>query len=193
MTTSVLSRVAALLAVVVLSRAEEAIMEADASSPGLPSFDPGRVVTVRLQLPATGFIRWRQDGGFTLSGVSASTRFARLIEAEAGATLIVNPCADGMQFTLRAGLSPSVVTARARGTHWNVRLPLLASAHMVSVSGDGCDGHTESSGKPLTLAFGIDATHWSAAGNTGLNLRLLAGVGEQGWSEAALTLGVSFR
>jgi hypothetical protein len=45
----------------------------------------------------------------------------------------------------------------------------------------------------LTLAAGIDATYWSASGRSGLNLRLLAGLGDRGWNEAALTIGISFR
>ena len=59
------------------------------------------------------------------------------------------------------------------------------------MSGDSCDGHTESSGRIFDLASGIDATRWSPTG-TGFNLRLLAGYGFDGLTEVTLALGMAF-
>src|SRR5207249_3170753 len=108
-------------------------------------------------------------------------RFAHLIEVEGGLTVVVNPCTSGGQLTARVGLSPSLLIAQAAGTHWNVRLPLLASGHAMELAGDGCDGHMQSTEAVWDVAGGVDATHWSETGN-GLNIRFLAGYGKEGWT-----------
>ncbi len=160
-----------------------------------PGFDVGRAFTLRIQPPMTQVVTWQQNGsrqgGFAMLGGSLSRRFYDLLEVEAGGTLIFNACGEGTDAVARLGISPSLVTPRSAGSVWNVRVPLLASGHLSSLSGDSCDGHTETSGRVLDLAGGIDATRWSAKG-TGFNMRLLLGFVPDGFSEATLAVGVAF-
>ena len=117
-------------------------------------------------------------------------RFQDIVEAEAGANMVIDPCGLGAQATVRLGVSPSLSKPRPGGSHWNVRIPVLASAHLVSVSRSGCD-NPKLSGRVFDLASGIDATWWSPGGK-GFNLRLLAGYGFDGFNEATLALGMAF-
>ncbi len=180
--------------------ARAASPEANADQSAGHGFDVASAFTLRLQLPFTQRVLWQRSisggynlsnsGALTLLGGSLSRRFDDLVEAEAGAALVIDPCGVGSQATLRLGVSPSLSTPSPGGSHWNVRIPVLASAHVVSVSGDGCDD-PKTSGRVFDMASGIDATWWSPAG-TGFNLRLLAGYGFDGLTEATLAMGMAF-
>ncbi len=180
--------------------ARAASLEANAEQSADHGFDVASAFTLRLQLPFTQRVLWQRsigsgynlsDGGATtLLGGSLSRRFHDIVEAEAGAALVVDPCGLGSKATLRVGVSPSLSTPSPGRSHWNVRIPVLASAHIVSVSGNWCD-YPKTSGRVFDMASGIDATRWSPAGR-GFNLRLLAGYGFDGLTEATLALGMAF-
>ncbi len=181
--------------------ARAASPEANAEQSADHGFDVASAFTLRLQLPFTQRVLWQRSisggynlstgsGAFALLGGSLSRRFHDIVEAEAGAALVIDPCGLGSQATLRLGVSPSLLTPSPGGSHWNVRIPVLASAHIVSVSGNGCDD-PKLSGRVFDLASGIDATRWNPAGK-GFNLRLLAGYGFDGLTEATLALGMAF-
>jgi hypothetical protein len=180
--------------------ARAASLEANAEQSADHGFDVASAFTLRLQLPFTQRVLWQRsvnsgynlshDGATTLLGGSLSRRFHDIVEAEAGAALVIDPCGLGSQATLRLGVSPSLLTPSPGGSHWNVRIPVLASAHIVSVSRNGCDD-PKLSGRVFDMASGIDATRWSPAGK-GFNLRLLAGSGFDGLIEATLALGMAF-
>ena len=114
--------------------------------------------------------------GLTLFGGSVGARFARLVEAEVGGTESYGGCEGGEAFFVRAGLSPSLLAGRAEGTHWNLRLPLLAGYLGSSGSAGSCDESPSHDVHAMIFSTGLDATHWSAS-RAGFNLRLLLSAG----------------
>jgi hypothetical protein len=159
------------------------------------------VGTARMALPLVG----GDDGrGFTIFGASLAQRFLNLVEIEAGVsaqTLIVE---NGQTLVVRAGLSPSVLTPRPSGTHWNLRIPLLAGFSYYT-------GQEEDEGRVTALVWkvyhfdtGLDATYWGNSG-VGFNIRILVNLGtarpQQNYSDGSaysglvggsLMFGVSF-
>ncbi len=134
------------------------------------------VLTARLALPLVG----GDDGrGFTIIGAYLGQRFLNLVEIEAGMSaqrLIMDE--QGTTITVRAGLSPSVLNPRPSGTHWNLRIPLLAGFSY-------CSGEIRSDDDYRTYArevnvyhfdTGLDATYWGKSG-VGFNMRLLVNLG----------------
>jgi hypothetical protein len=96
--------------------------------------------------------------------VSAQT----LIVLDSGNTLVV-----------RAGLSPSVLNPRPSGTHWNLRIPLLAGFSYYK----GSDSAVENPGTASVSVCnvyhfdtGLDATYWGKSG-VGFNMRILVNLG----------------
>jgi opacity protein-like surface antigen len=135
------------------------------------------VLTARVALPFVG----GDDGhGFTILGLSLGQRFLNLVEIEAGVsaqTLIVLD--NGNTLVVRAGLSPSVLNPRPSGTHWNLRIPLLAGFSYYK----GSDSKDEGPGPPGTTFVyvyhfdtGLDATYWGKSG-VGFNMRILVNLG----------------
>ena len=132
------------------------------------------VLTARASLPLVGGYDGR---GVTILGASLGQRFLNLVEIEAGVsaqTLIVE---NGHTLVVRAGLSPSVLTPRPSGTHWNLRIPLLAGFSYYN----GFHSYSESPGrssvwKVYHFDTGLDATYWGNSG-VGFNIRLLVNLG----------------
>lgn len=157
-----------------------------------PASALGPVITLRVQPPITGLVLWgNSDGAWTVAGTSLAVRLLRLFEIEGGATKVINPCEEGGQFTLRAGVSPSVPLPERLRASWDVRLPVLATGHFISVAGDGCDGHSEASTGTFDLAGGLDLTRWNATTTVGFNIRALVGTDLHNYKEAALAIGLS--
>jgi hypothetical protein len=137
-----------------------------------PDYAPRTAFTVRLQPPFLGLA----PGGFTLMAVSFAARFAGLVETELGANSTATPCDSGSSWFARAGISPSVLTAKADGTHWNLRIPLLVSYVDYSGRDSGCDDIFSHDYSGYQVSTGLDATYWGS-GSVGFNLRLLGGTG----------------
>jgi hypothetical protein len=137
-----------------------------------PTFNPRTSFTVRLQPPFLGLA----PGGFTLMAVSFAARFAGLVETEIGANSTATPCESGSSWFARAGISPSVLTAKADGTHWNLRIPLLVSYVDYNGRAGGCDDDSSHDYSGYQVSTGLDATYWGS-GSVGFNLRLLGGTG----------------
>jgi hypothetical protein len=145
-----------------------------------PDFDPATVYAIRFQPPGAGVMETLRGNwnllGITLVGGSVGVRFARLVEAEVGATLLQGLCEGGTSLVARAGVSPSLLRARAEGTHWNLRLPLLIGYLNYSGHPASCDETPSTDLHAMLFFTGLDATHWSASAG-GLNLRLLFSMG----------------
>jgi hypothetical protein len=145
-----------------------------------PDFDPATVYAVRFQPPGAGITETLRGNwnflGITLLGGSVGVRFARLVEAEVGATLTQGLCEGGTSLVARAGVSPSLLRARAEGTHWNLRLPLLIGYLSYSGHPASCDETPSTDLRAMLFSTGLDATHWSSSAG-GLNLRLLFNMG----------------
>ena len=107
---------------------------------------------------------------------SVAARFAGLVETEVGANATVTPCESGSSWFARAGIAPSVLTAKAQGTHWNLRIPLLFSFVDYSGTGGGCDDNAGKDYLGYQVSTGLDATYWGQ-GHVGFNMRLLGGTG----------------
>jgi len=139
-------------------------------------FAHGTVLTARLALPLVG----GDDGrGFTIIGLSLGQRFLNLVEIEAGMsaqTLIIDE--QGSTITVRVGLSPSVLNPRPSGTHWNLRIPLLASFSYYSGEIRNDNDYRTSTREVNVYHFdtGLDATYWGKSG-VGFNMRLLVNLG----------------
>jgi len=145
-----------------------------------PDFDPATVYAVRLQPPGAGVMETLRGNwnllGITLVGGSVEARFARLVEAEVGVVLTQEVCEGGTSLVARAGFSPSLLRARAEGTHWNLRLPLLIGYLNYSGHPESCDETPSHDLRAMLFSKGLDATHWSSSA-AGFNLRLLFNMG----------------
>jgi len=145
-----------------------------------PDFDPATVFAVRIQPPGAGITETLRGNwnvlGITVIGGSVGVRFARLVEGEVGGILIQGLCEGGTSLAARAGLSPSLLRARAEGTHWNLRLPLWMGYLTYSGHPDSCDETPSHDLRAMLFSTGLDATHWSSSA-AGFNLRLLLSTG----------------
>jgi hypothetical protein len=137
-----------------------------------PDFAPRTAFAVRMQLPFAGLAY----GGLTVTNGSVAARFADLVETEIGANKTVNLCESGSSWFARAGISPSVLNAKAQGTHWNLRIPVLVSFFDYSGIGGGCDDNPGHDYYGYQVSTGLDATYWGR-GHFGFNMRLLGGAG----------------
>jgi hypothetical protein len=137
-----------------------------------PDFAPRTSFAIRMQLPFAGLAY----GGFTVTNGSVTARFVDLVETEIGANKTLTPCESGSSWFARAGISPSVLTAKAQGTHWNLRIPVLVSFVDYSGIGGGCDDNPGHVYYGYQVSTGLDATYWGS-GHFGFNMRLLGGVG----------------
>ena len=133
------------------------------------------VLTARVALPLLG----GDDGRFTMIGVSLGQRFLNLIEIEAGVSEQWLIFESGPTFSVRAGLSPSVLTPRPSGTHWNLRIPLLAGfSYYNGYEPDDAGGPGHSSvWEVYHFDTGLDATCWGKSG-VGFNIRILVNLGK---------------
>jgi hypothetical protein len=132
------------------------------------------VLTARVALPFVG----GDDGrGFTILGVSLGQRFLNLVEVEAGISEQWLLFEEGTTIAVRAGLSPSVLNPRPSGTHWNLRIPLLAGFSYYKGSG-GKVSETPFVSVSNVYHFdtGLDATYWGKSG-VGFNMRILVNLG----------------
>lgn len=167
-------------------------VSADAATDTAPDFDPPSVSTVHIELPLTAVTNMQSAVAVSIVNISLAHRFAGLVEVEAGGGMLTALCHSGPAFTGRTGLSPSLLTARPEGSHWNLRIPLLVSYTYYSGSGGGngggCEYPISQKFHAVTASTGIEATHWSVA-NTAFNMRLLGGVG-RGWSIETSSNGV---
>jgi len=121
------------------------------------------VLTARVALPFVG----GDDGrGFTILGVSLGQRFLNLVEVEAGISEQWLLFEEGTTIAVRAGLSPSVLNPRPSGTHWNLRIPLLAGFSYYKGSG-GKVSETPFVSVSNVYHFdtGLDATYWGKSGS----------------------------
>ena len=114
--------------------------------------------------------------GFNLLGGAVAVRFARLVEGEVGGILTQGLCEGATSLIARAGVSPSLLRARAEGTHWNLRLPLLIGYLNYSGHAGSCDEEPSHDVHAMLFSTGLDATHWSSSA-AGFNLRLLFSMG----------------
>jgi hypothetical protein len=137
-----------------------------------PDFAPRTAYALRLQLPFAGLAY----GGLTVTNISVAARFADFVETEVGVNKTLTPCESGSSWFVRSGISPSLLTAKAQGTHWNLRIPLLVSFVGYSGVGGGCDDNPGHDYYGYQLSTGLDATYWGK-GHLGFNMRLLGGVG----------------
>jgi len=151
---------------------EDAVLTLGSEIRSKPTFAPRTAFTVRVQPPFLGLA----PGGFTLLSTSVAVRFAGLVEAELGANSTATPCESGSSWFARAGISPSVLSAKAQGTHWNLRIPLLVSFVDYSGRAGGCDDNSNHDYRGYQVSTGLDATYWGE-GSVGFNLRLLGGTG----------------
>jgi len=168
--------------VVLLTRsASTAEAAQEGAAPSSPAGD-GWVTTVRLQAPLSRLFFWSpHDGVVAAVGGSLNGRFAGLFEVEAGADDVISFCDHGWLFTGRAGISPPLRRAAARGSAWEVRLPLLAGYHHTHLPPEGCEYSPATTLHAVSVSAGVDATYWTA-GRWGLNMRLLGGAG-RAWEE----------
>ena len=154
-----------------------------------PDFDPATVYAVRFQPPGAGFVGTFRANlnllGFNLLGGAVGVRFARLVEGEVAGILMQGLCEGGTSLIARAGVSPSLLRARAEGTHWNLRLPLLIGYLNYSGHVGGCDEEPGHDLRAMLFSTGLDATHWSSSA-AGFNLRLLFSMGPSWMKEAGL-------
>lgn len=145
-----------------------------------PDFDPATVYAVRIQPPGAGIVETVRSNfnflGFNLLGGSVGVRFARLVEGEVGGMLTQGLCEGATSLIARAGVSPSLLRARAESTHWNLRLPLLIGYLNYSGHVTGCDEDPSHDLRAMLFSTGLDATHWSSSA-AGFNLRLLFNMG----------------
>ena len=145
-----------------------------------PDFDPATVYALRFQPPGAGIVETVRSNfnllGFNVLGGAVGVRFARLVEGEVGGILIQGLCEGGESLIVRAGVSPSLLRARAEGTHWNLRLPLLIGYLNYSGHLTGCDEDPSHDVRAMLFSTGLDATHWSSSA-AGFNLRLLLSTG----------------
>lgn len=153
-----------------------------------PDFDPSRSYTVRFQIPFVGVMasgggsnNWNIEGLEVVAG-SVGARFAHLYEVEVAGSKTSWICGSGSAVQARAGVSPSLIKARAEGTHWNLRVPILLGFLEKSGEHDGCDGSAGNDLLGMLLSTGLDATRWSSSRSVGFNMRLLVGMGP-GWSK----------
>jgi hypothetical protein len=115
-----------------------------------PDFDPATVYAVRFQPPGAGVVaRFRSN---------------------------LNLLGFNLSLIARAGVSPSLLRARADGTHWNLRLPLLIGYLNYSGHAASCDEEPSHDVRAMLFSTGLDATHWSSSA-AGFNLRLLFSMG----------------
>jgi hypothetical protein len=153
-----------------------------------PDFDPSRSYAIRFQIPYAGLMaagggsnNWNIEGVEVVAG-SVGARFAHLYEVEVAGSRFWWICGSGAAVQARAGVSPSLIKARAEGTHWNLRVPILLGFLDKSGGNHGCDGLGNNDLRGMLLSTGLDATHWSSSGLVGFNIRLLFGMGP-GWSK----------
>lgn len=176
-----------------------------------PDLDPSRSYAVRFQVPFAGILASHDDQieGLEVLGISVGARLAHLYEVEAVGSHTSWICGSGSVVQARAGVSPSLIKARADGTHWNLRAPVLLG--FLGKSGEmGCDNSVGNDLMGMLLSTGLDATRWSSSGPFGFTMRALFGMGP-GWSkelnyrakdgnweragwmlEASLMLGIAF-
>jgi len=134
------------------------------------------VLTARLPIPLLGDSDKRS---ITLTGIFLGQRFLNLVEVEAGMSAQMQLiCEDGFMATVRAGLSPSVLTPRPSGTHWNLRIPLLAAFSYYNGEAGKCDEYRTYTREFYIYHFdtGLDATYWGKSG-IGFNMRFLVNMG----------------
>jgi len=154
-----------------------------------PDFDPATVYAIRFRPPGAGIVETVRSNfnllGFNVLGGAVGAQFARLAEGEVGGILIQGLCEGGESLIARAGVSPSLLRARAEGTHWNLRLPLLIGYLNYSGHAGGCDEEPHHNVRAMLFSTGLDGTQWSSSS---------ASWSDREWvMELGLTIGLVLR
>ena len=151
--------------------ARAASLEAIAEQNADHGFDVANAFTLRLQLPFTQRVFWQRivNGGYNLNHGGAISRSSAARYRDA-TTTSSKPRPGPPWSSIRAASDPIQRCGWAYrlacrppapgGSRWNVRIPVLASGHIVSLSRNGCDA-PKTSGRVFDMASGIDATRWS--------------------------------
>jgi len=174
-------------------------------------------VALRIQPPISGMLATSRTGGsqgFEVLGAGVGLRAFSWVEAEMAGAVMATICESGSVLIARAGVSPSVLRPDVDGTHWDLRVPVLASYIRYSGSSGCSDTYSSPPSKDLRgylFSTGFEATHWSSSGRVGFDMRVLVGFGagsardssaigqDKGWGDAGrvselnLSLGILFQ
>jgi hypothetical protein len=101
----------------------------------------------------------------------------RIAQAELALHYWAHPCVQGLEFTPRAGVSPTVLLPDASGRGWEMQIPALAGFSYAPLRGGGCDGNGDETHESITLALGMEAIHWGQTSDFALRLLPFGGWG----------------